>query len=196
MNDSQYAVLIDLAKLAEQTERYEDMADYMKKAIEKEHGEPQLTSEDRNLLSVAYKNVIGAKRFSWRAISGIEEKETDDRKRELEKGYIKKIEDELKQTCDEVLVRRFCTLQTDFICICWCVYVMIMLRWSQNVVIATLAWKESGFNRNWTHDRRVARRDALQTEIWSHRSCELVNLWVIIRPWKNWTMNMYRCNDS
>jgi 14-3-3 protein epsilon len=35
----------------------------------------ELTVEERNLLSVAYKNVIGARRASWRVVSSIEQKE-------------------------------------------------------------------------------------------------------------------------
>ena len=34
----------------------------------------ELTVEERNLLSVAYKNVIGSRRASWRVISSIEQK--------------------------------------------------------------------------------------------------------------------------
>ena len=50
------------AKLAEQTERYDDMASSMKSATE---SGLELTNEERNLLSVAYKNVVGARRSSW-----------------------------------------------------------------------------------------------------------------------------------
>lgn len=39
-------------------------------------GGVELTVEERNLLSVAYKNVIGARRASWRIISSIEQKES------------------------------------------------------------------------------------------------------------------------
>ena len=39
-----------------------------------------LDTEERNLLSVAYKNIVGAKRSSWRVISSIEQKATDNKK--------------------------------------------------------------------------------------------------------------------
>jgi len=60
------------AKLAEQAERYDEMVDAMKKVASLD---VELTVEERNLLSVAYKNVIGARRASWRIISSIEQKE-------------------------------------------------------------------------------------------------------------------------
>lgn len=48
------------------------MVDAMKKVASLD---VELTVEERNLLSVAYKNVIGARRASWRIITSIEQKE-------------------------------------------------------------------------------------------------------------------------
>lgn len=45
------------------------------KKVAKLVGEQELSVEERNLLSVAYKNVIGARRASWRIVSSIEQKE-------------------------------------------------------------------------------------------------------------------------
>jgi len=49
-----------------------EMVEFMKKVAGLD---VELTVEERNLLSVAYKNVIGARRASWRIISSIEQKE-------------------------------------------------------------------------------------------------------------------------
>lgn len=89
-----------LAKLSEQAERYDDMADAMKKVVKLN---VELTNEERNLLSVAYKNVVGARRSSWRVISSIEQKETDEKKSARLKEYRGKIESELKKVCNDVL---------------------------------------------------------------------------------------------
>ena len=59
---------------AEQAERYDEMVEEMKKVAKLVH-ESELSVEERNLLSVAYKNVIGARRASWRIVSSIEQKE-------------------------------------------------------------------------------------------------------------------------
>ncbi|XP_072371436.1 14-3-3 protein beta/alpha-1-like isoform X2 [Scyliorhinus torazame] len=93
--------LVEKAKLAEQSERYDDMAAAMKAVTEK--GD-ELSNEERNLLSVAYKNVVGARRSSWRVISSIEQKaESNEKKKELAKAYREKIEKELQDICNDVL---------------------------------------------------------------------------------------------
>lgn len=93
---------VQKAKLAEQAERYDDMAAAMK-AVTEEGSE--LSDEERNLLSVAYKNVVGARRSSWRVVSSMEQKSTDSGKTSLAKEYKEKIEKELNEICNEVLVR-------------------------------------------------------------------------------------------
>lgn len=93
--------LVHIAKLAEQAERYDDMATTMHSVTEKGQ---ELGNEERNLLSVAYKNVVGARRSSWRVISSIESKtEGSERKQSMAKEYRQKIENELKEICNEVL---------------------------------------------------------------------------------------------
>lgn len=93
--------LVQKAKLAEQAERYDDMAAAMKRLTEI-GGE--LTNEERNLLSVAYKNVVGARRSSWRVISSIEQKtEGNERKQAMAREYREKVESELRDICNDVL---------------------------------------------------------------------------------------------
>lgn len=96
--------MIQKAKLAEQAERYDDMASSMKAVTEQG---AELTNEERNLLSVAYKNVVGARRSAWRVISSIEQK-TDggDKKLQMVKEYREKVEAELREICHDVLVRK------------------------------------------------------------------------------------------
>ena len=62
----------------------------------------ELSVEERNLLSVAYKNVIGSRRASWRVISSIEQK-SETAKASLIVAYKKKIETELETICGDIL---------------------------------------------------------------------------------------------
>lgn len=92
-----------LAKLAEQAERYEEMVENMKAVAS---ADQELSVEERNLLSVAYKNVIGARRASWRIVTSIEQKEEskgNEAQVALIKDYRRKIEDELAKICEDIL---------------------------------------------------------------------------------------------
>jgi len=94
---------IYFAKLAEQAERYDEMADYMK---EVGTSGTELSVEERNLLSVAYKNAVGSRRASWRIISSVEQKEGS-KGNETNvahcKEYRTKVETELQGICDTIL---------------------------------------------------------------------------------------------
>ena len=63
----------------------------------------ELSVEERNLLSVAYKNVIGSRRASWRVVTSIEQKGDSD-KMSIIKDYKAKIEQELVEICNVSVV--------------------------------------------------------------------------------------------
>eukprot|EP01018_Ginkgo_biloba_P006203 Gb_19801 [translate_table: standard] len=92
-----------MAKLAEQAERYDEMVESMKNVAKLD---VELTVEERNLLSVGYKNVIGARRASWRIMSSIEQKEeTKGNEQNVKriKDYRQKVEQELSKICNDIL---------------------------------------------------------------------------------------------
>ena len=87
------------AKLAEQAERFDEMVEFMKSVAE---DPKELSVEERNLLSVAYKNVIGSRRASWRVLSSIETKAESSRTAAIT-AYKTKIENELTLICNDIL---------------------------------------------------------------------------------------------
>jgi len=94
--------LIFMAKLAEQAERYDEMVQFMKDYVSINS---HLGLEERNLLSVAYKNVVGARRASLRVIGSIETKETEkngDKVGDI-RSYKGKVEEELDRICEDIL---------------------------------------------------------------------------------------------
>merc|ERR1712130_64491 len=91
------------AKLAEQAERYDEMASHME-AVGKLPDE--LSVEERNLLSVAYKNAVGSRRAAWRIITSVEQKEKskgNEEQAKYAKEYCGKVEAELQKICDTIL---------------------------------------------------------------------------------------------
>jgi len=91
------------SKLAEQAERYDEMADYMAKVG---GSGDELSVEERNLLSVAYKNAVGSRRAAWRIITSVEQKEkskSNDAQAVFAKEYCGKVEKELDTICNTIL---------------------------------------------------------------------------------------------
>lgn len=96
------AEIVFEAKLAEQTERYDEMKENMKEVVK---AKKALSKEERNLLSVAYKNVVGARRASWRVLHSFSKSKEEgfDKQRELVDEYRRKVEGEIDEICEEIL---------------------------------------------------------------------------------------------
>jgi len=94
------------AVLAEQTERYEEMVQAMKRVAASAAKDGELSVEERNLLSVAYKNVVGSRRAAWRILSSLKQKEqskgNEDHVKRIDE-YKGKIEKELNDICSEII---------------------------------------------------------------------------------------------
>ncbi|TDL14746.1 14-3-3 protein, partial [Rickenella mellea] len=73
-----------------------EMAESMKRVASSDQ---ELTIEERNLLSVAYKNVIGPRRASWRIVSSIEQEEES----KSNEAQVSMIESELAKICEDIL---------------------------------------------------------------------------------------------
>ncbi len=97
--------LIYMARVCEQTERFENMLVYMKQVLSGD--ETELSVEERNLLSVAYKNCVGSKRTSWRILDTLEkrekQKESDQSHHQLVVDFKNKVEEELDTICYEII---------------------------------------------------------------------------------------------
>merc|ERR1712060_570286 len=66
----------------------------------------ELSVEERNLLSVAYKNAVGSRRAAWRIITSVEQKEKskgNEDNAKFAKEYCTKVETELQKICDTIL---------------------------------------------------------------------------------------------
>ncbi|KAI3725687.1 hypothetical protein L1987_65479 [Smallanthus sonchifolius] len=95
-----------MAKLAEEAKRYDEMVQFMEKVVE---AAEELTIEERYLLSVAYKNVTGARRDSLRIISSMEQNlmqirgKKGRRRVSRIRDYRAKIESELSSICEDIV---------------------------------------------------------------------------------------------
>ncbi|XP_054785044.1 14-3-3 protein 1-like [Prosopis cineraria] len=95
-----------VAKLAEQAERFEEMVTFMRNIVLRSTPSSELTVEERNLVFIAYKNLSGSLRSSWRALCSIEQKEEAHKNDDLVplvKNFRSEIESELSKVGDSIL---------------------------------------------------------------------------------------------
>merc|ERR1711934_1257593 len=93
---------IFLARVAEQAERFEVMVSFLNEAIDARSGE-DFTIDERNLLSVGFKNLIGSQRGAIRTIGAIEQNPKYSKFGDALQGYKKRIEGELYSKCIDIV---------------------------------------------------------------------------------------------
>ena len=92
---------IFLARVAEQAERFEDMVDYLEEVLTAKGGE--VNADERNLLSVAFKNLISSKRAACRTISAIEQNPKYSKFNGALMTYKGQIEEQLSADCQKII---------------------------------------------------------------------------------------------
>ena len=98
MSDEEH---IFMARVAEQAERFEDMVDFLKPVLDSKGA--ALSSDERNLLSVAFKSLISSKRTAWRTITAIEQNPKYQKYASSLAGYKNKIEHALYADCEKII---------------------------------------------------------------------------------------------
>ena len=92
---------IFLARVAEQAERFEDMVDFLEEVLVVKGS--SVNPDERNLLSVAFKNLISSKRAACRTISAIEQNPKYSKFNGALLAYKSRIEDQLMCDCQKVI---------------------------------------------------------------------------------------------
>lgn len=90
-----------MARVAEQAERFEDMVDYLKPVLDSKGA--AVSTDERNLLSVAFKSLISSKRTAWRTISAIEQNPKYQKFSGSLQAYKHKIEQALYADCEKII---------------------------------------------------------------------------------------------
>ncbi|CAI2379205.1 unnamed protein product [Moneuplotes crassus] len=92
---------IFMARVADQSERYEDMVDFLKEIVVE--SSEDVTSDVRNLLSVGFKNLISAQRSAYKTVQAIEQNKKYAEYSEDCAAYKEKISEELAKNCQKVI---------------------------------------------------------------------------------------------
>lgn len=91
-----------MARVAEQAERFEDMVEHLKPVLDSKGS--ALSSDERNLLSVAFKSLISSKRTAWRTIAAIEQNPKYSKFGEALGKYKRQIESGLYKDCENIIL--------------------------------------------------------------------------------------------
>ena len=92
---------IFLARVAEQAERFEDIVDFLEEVLVAKGG--SVNPDERNLLSVAFKNLISSKRAACRTISAIEQNPKYSKFNAALLAYKTQIEEQLQADCQKII---------------------------------------------------------------------------------------------
>jgi len=92
---------IFLARVAEQAERFEDMVEFLEAVLTEKGG--TVNPDERNLLSVAFKNLISSKRAACRTISAIEQNPKYAKFNAALLSYKTQIETQLAADCQKII---------------------------------------------------------------------------------------------
>jgi 14-3-3 protein epsilon len=98
---------LHMAKLSEQAERYEDMVKYMTQIINLGVKASELSVEERNLLSVGYKNMMSVRRTAFRTVQNWSEQPEYAPNADHNNAYKETISQEvfnlIKEVCEQVV---------------------------------------------------------------------------------------------
>ena len=92
---------IFMARIAEQSERYADMLDFLKIVIEQKGAD--MSPDERHLLSVAFKNVVASKRTAWRVVHSVQGNAKYMLYQQSMHEYKQKLEDGLFEECSNII---------------------------------------------------------------------------------------------
>uniref|UniRef100_A0A146M871 14-3-3 protein beta/alpha n=1 Tax=Lygus hesperus TaxID=30085 RepID=A0A146M871_LYGHE len=90
-----------LSHIAELCDRHDDMCAFMTEVVKATVDGPDLSFDERNLLSVAYKNAVGIRRSSWRSLAV--ETSQNDALSDIYSHLRMRIENELETYCNEII---------------------------------------------------------------------------------------------
>ena len=92
---------IFMARVADQSERYEDMVEFLKEIIQE--SSEDVSNDVRNLLSVGFKNLISSQRSAYKTVQAIEQNKKYAEYAPNWAEYKEKISQELADNCQKII---------------------------------------------------------------------------------------------